>query len=92
MKARIAETEKDRYGWGFERESLQETITRLEDEKEKLSKQVSKLNQDKERLKNSKPSSKAPTSYIGSLKTTIEPTKIERTVVQDYNKENTSFQ
>ncbi len=53
---------------------------------------MSKLNQDKERLKNSKPSSKNAASYIGSLKTTIEPTKIEKSVVQEYNKENTSFQ
>ena len=70
---------------------MQEKITQLEDDKEKLAKQVSRLNQDKERLKNSKPTSKN-TSYIGTLKTTIEPMKIEKSVVQEYNKENTSFQ
>lgn len=70
---------------------MQEKITQLEDEKDKLGKQVSRLNQEKERLKNSKPASKA-TSYIGGLKTTLEPMKIEKSIVQEYNKENTSFQ
>lgn len=71
---------------------MQEKITQLEDDKEKLAKQVSRLNQDKERLKNSKPATKNTTSYIGTLKTTLEPMKIEKSVVQEYNKENTSFQ
>jgi outer membrane murein-binding lipoprotein Lpp len=70
---------------------MQEKITQLEDDKEKLAKQVSRLNQDKERLKNSKPAAKN-TSYIGGLKTTLDSTKIEKSVVQEYNKENTSFQ
>jgi predicted nucleic acid-binding Zn-ribbon protein len=77
----------------YERENLEEAMSKLQEEKDKLAKQVSKLNMEKERLKNSKPVSNIKsTSFISTLKTTYEPAKFEKPLVPETNKENTSYQ
>jgi hypothetical protein len=88
----MAELNRVNYLIKYEKENMEENLHKVEDEREKLAKMVTKLNAEKERLKNSKPTTTVKTtSYISSLKPTYEPSKVERTVVQE-NKENTSFQ
>lgn len=60
----------------------------------KLTKEKEKLNMEKEKLKNARPANSKTTSFISQMKTTYEPSKIERERpnIVETNKENTSFQ